>query len=459
VRPALCDWRHSRSGRIAAAVSIGAAARILSSVVTFLSLPLAVRYLGAERFGLWATVTSSVVVLNLLDLGITASLTNLIARACARGDRGSAARYTANALLLTAAIAVLVGIASAAVWRSVNWSVLLNVSAHVPSGEVSATVGVAVVVALMGLPASLSARVFAGFQEVHITNFVIAAGSLANLAGLFVGVGVRAPMPALFAMSMMWVNFGNLIALAVTLLYRKRWLHPRMALLDWAAARELLGSGSGFFLIQVAGVVVFNSDNLVVSHYLGATEVTPYSVTWRLVGLTAMLQSLLFPALWPAYADADARGDRAWMRSAFRLTMRSTLLLNSAFAAMLIVAGRPIIRWWAGPAAVPSEALLAVMAIWAVLSGCMTVESCLLAAVNRTREQGALSIVAAVVNLALSIVLVQRIGAVGVISGTILSYLLVLVVPQSLMVRNVLSGTVGLDRRQSTSPVPLASPQ
>lgn len=80
------------------------------------------------------------------------------------------------------------------------------------------------------------------------------------------------------------------------------------------------------------------------------------------------------------------------------------------------------------------------MAVWSVISGFMTAESCLLAAVNRTREQGMLSVVAAAVNVALSIVLVQRIGAVGVIAGTILSYLLVLVVPQSLMVRSVLRG-------------------
>lgn len=86
----------------------------------------------------------------------------------------------------------------------------------------------------------------------------------------------------------------------------------------------------------------------------------------------------------------------------------------------------------------PSSSLLAAMALWGVISGFMTVESCLLAAVERTREQGILSVVAAAVNLALSVVLVQRIGAVGVIAGTILSYLLVLVVPQSLIVRSVM---------------------
>ena len=118
--------------------------------------------------------------------------------------------------------------------------------------------------------------------------------------------------------------------------------------------------------------------------------------------------------------------------------MRGTLAINIASAATLVAFGKPVIRWWAGEAAVPSTMLLAAMALWAVISSCMTAESCLLAAVGRTRLQGMLSIVAAFVNLVLSIVLVQRIGALGVIAGTILSYLLVLVVPQSLVVRSVL---------------------
>jgi len=154
--------------------------------------------------------------------------------------------------------------------------------------------------------------------------------------------------------------------------------------------------------------------------------------------MTAVMQGLLFPALWPAYAEACARGDYAWVRRAFRITFRGTIAFNLVFGVLLLAIGRTLIRWWVGPSAVPSLALLGAMALWAVISGAMTVESCLLAAVNRTREQGVLSVVAAGLNLSLSIVLVQRAGAVGVIAGTVLSYLIVLVVPQSLMVRQVL---------------------
>jgi O-antigen/teichoic acid export membrane protein len=431
-------WRQTRGGRIAAAAASGAVARVLSSLLTLLSLPLAVRYLGAERFGVWATIASTVALLNLLDLGIASTLTNHLARAYALGDKPYAARCMTNALALTASLASMAGLAFAIVWPRVDWMALFNVGASVSRNEVNYTVAAAAALMLLGLPAALGSKVFAGYQEVHLGNFAIAIGAVANLVGLLAGIALRVSMPVLLVASVGCVTLCNLAALVGTLIGYKPWLRPRAALLDWSMARELLASGSAFFLIQIAGAVVFSSDNLVVSHYLGAAQVTPYVVTWRLVALAAVLQSLIFPALWPAYAEAHARYDYAWMRRAFRFTLRSTLALNLTCAFVFMVTGKFLIRWWAGAAAVPSSALLAAMALWAVISGFMSVESCLLAAVNRTREQGVLSIVAAAVNLGLSIVLVQRIGSVGVIAGTILSYVLVLVVPQSLIVRSVL---------------------
>lgn len=411
---------------------------MLSSLLTLVSLPLAVRYLGPERFGVWATIASTVVLLNLLDLGIASILTNHISHSYAMGDREYAARYTTNALVLTASTACIAALTLAAAWPRIDWMAVFNVAASVPRHEVSATVAVAAALMLLGLPASLGSRIFAGYQEVHFSNVVVAVGTVANLAGLLTGVALRVSMPVLFVMSAGCVTLCNIAGLTGTLVWCKPWLRPRLALIEWRGIRELLSSGSGFFLIQIAGVVVFSSDNVVVSHYLGAAQVTPYNVTWRLVALTAVLQSLVFPVLWPAYTEAYARGDYEWMRRAFRLMMRGTMALNLGCAVVLVTFGKTLIRWWAGEAAVPSTALLAAMAMWAVISGCMTVESCLLAAVNRTREQGVLSVIAAAMNLALSIILVQRIGTVGVIAGTIVSYVLVLVVPQSLIARSVL---------------------
>jgi O-antigen/teichoic acid export membrane protein len=229
---------------------------------------------------------------------------------------------------------------------------------------------------------------------------------------------------------------ANFILLVSTIV-GKPWLLPRRSALDRRVIRELFTSGSSFLLVQVAAVVVFSSDNLIVSHYLGPAEVTPYNVTWRLAGFAAVLQTLIFPAVWPAYAEAYAVGDYGWIRHTFATMVRGVATLNLLCAAVLILFGRQVIRLWAGPPAIPGTALLCAMALWAVINGVMSVESCLLAALNRIRAQAVLSIIAAILNVWLSIVLVRRIGALGVITGTILSYLLILVVPQTLIVRDV----------------------
>src|SRR5271166_592555 len=427
----------SRYGRIFKAVWSGAAARLLSSTLTLISLPLAVRYLGAERYGVWATITSTVVWINLLDLGIANTLTNHISRAFALEDRTSAARYFTNALVLTAGVSAIAGTAFASVFPRINWIALFNVSANVHASEVSSTVAAAAALMLLGLPCNLGSKLLAGYQELHRNNFAVCAGAVASVVGLALGIVLRVSMPVLFVMSAGCLTFASLATLLVTVTWAKPWLLPRPSLIDSRAIRELLTSGSSFFLIQVAAVVVFSSDNLVVSHYLGAAEVTPYSVTWRLVGLAALLQSLIFPALWPAYAEAYARRDYGWMRRTFALTMKGTVAVNLACVLLLMLFGRTIIRVWAGPTAVPTKPLMLAMGVWVLISGFMSVESCLLAALNRTREQAGLSIIAAVVNIALSIALVRHIGSVGVIGGTILSYLVVLVVPQSLVVRGL----------------------
>jgi O-antigen/teichoic acid export membrane protein len=308
------------------------------------------------------------------------------------------------------------------------------------------------VLMLAGLPLNLAAKVFAGYQELHTYNKTLAVGAIGSVVGLIIGIWVRVSMPTLFLLSFgsnTLVATGTLLSLV---LWHKPWLRPRLRLLSLHKALDLLSTGWSFLLIQAAAMVVFSTDNIIVSHYLGAAEVTPYSVTWRVVSLGSVLQALVFPALWPAYAEARARGEVAWIRRTFAIAMRTTIALNVAWAVFLVVFGQFGIRLWAGHAAVPQRSLLVAMAFWSVIAGFMTAQSCLLGALNRTRVQAVASALAAVVNVALSIVLVVRIGSLGVILGTIISYLIVLVVPQSFVVMNAIRNLERDSRASASAP-------
>ena len=430
--------QSARYERLAKAVWSGAAARLVTTAAGMMSISLTVRYLGGDRYGLWATVAGAVMWVNLLDLGVANALTNNLARAHALDDRLSAAQHLTNALLMTGSMAVVAGLTFAVGFRYVNWMRLLNVGAAVPQLEVRHFVAAAIGLLLAGLPGGLAGRVLAGYQELHRYNFVTCAGAITGLLALALGMIFHVSMPLLFILSAGCLPLASLTLLVRTIGWSKPWLRPRLLLSNKNTILELLSSGWAFFLIQISAVVVYSSDNLIVSHYLGPAEVTPYSVTWRLASLAAVVQSLLFPALWPAYAEAHARRDYNWVRRTFTFTLRGTVVFNAASAVLLVSLGKPLIRLWAGPVAVPSAPLLVAMAVWILVSGFMSVESCLLAALNRTRAQAVLSIVAAALNVTLSITLVQRVGSLGVIAGTILSYLFVLVVPQSILVRNLL---------------------
>ncbi len=445
----LFDDRRYR--RIATAVVSGGAARVLSSLLTLISLPLAVRYLGAERYGVWATVLSVAVWVNLLDLGIANSLTNLISQAYARQDRTEAARAFSNALAVTLGAVGLAACIFGFLWSRVNWIALFNASPSLQS-EVRSTVLIAMGLTLASLPLNLAGKLFAGYQELHTYNKTMAVRTVGSVVGLIAGIWIHASMPTLFLLSFGSITLVSTATLLWLLLWHKPWLRPRLGFVSLHQTLALLKTGWSFLVIHAAALVVFSTDNIIVSHYLGAAAVTPYSVTWRVVGLGSALQVLVFPALWPAYAEAHARGEVEWIRRTYAIAMRTTIALNVAWAVFLVAFGRFGIRLWAGHAAVPPRSLLLAMAFWSVIAGFMTAQSCFLGALNRTRVQAVASALAAVVNVVLSIVLVVRIGSLGVILGTIISYLVVLVVPQSLAVMHAIRNLERNSRSCNTAP-------
>lgn len=407
-------------------------------LVNALSIPITVRYLGPEQFGVWVTISTTLSLLVVLDLGIASALTNLISEAYAKESRELAARYATSAFWMMMIIAAALGLIGTALWPVIPWGPVFRLEGAAKAMVASRAVAVAYAVFLFGLPAGLAAKLLGGYQELRTANIFAAAGSVANLLAVVVVTRLHGSLPLLIGASSGAAVGANALCLVWIWSRHKPWLRPSRRYWSRAVARQLMTGGSQLFILQLAGLIVFNSDNFVIAHYLGPIEVTPYSVTWKLVGYAAALQIIVTPALWPAYAEAWVRGDVLWIRRTLVNVMASTMGVATAASAALLVWGKQIVRLWAGSAAVPSQSLIAAMCFWVVLSTFMGNTATVLSATNEMRLQATLSVIAAGVNLWLSILLVQRIGSLGVILGTIASYLLILVIPQTWKVVSVL---------------------
>jgi O-antigen/teichoic acid export membrane protein len=431
------DKRYRRIWSAAASALLGKGTTLLVSVIT---VPLAVRYLGAESYGLWITISSTVTMFFVFDIGIANTLTNLISEAYASNDRERAAASFATAFWMVLGIAACLGILGWVIWPQLHWTSIFHVRTEVLGRETSHAMAAAFIVFLIALPTGLAAKVLGGYQELHAANFFATGGSVLSLLVVLAVVYLHGSLTLLVAGFAGSTVAANAACLLWICLYHKPWMMPWPRRVAPALIGRIFHSGTQFFAIQLAGLVVFSSDNLIIAHYLSPADVTPYAVTWRLVGYMTGVQALILPALWPAYSEAYAKGHLAWIRSAYSRVRRLTVAILVVGCGVTLVAGRDIIRLWAGAAAVPSSLLLWLMVVWIVVFAFTLNQSSLMGATYRVGKQAISSSLAAIANLILSILWVKTMGPAGVLLATIVSYLVFIVAVQFMEVRRILRG-------------------
>lgn len=428
------DHSQRRYARIVRGIFTGLAGRGVAVLVSLVSVPLTVGYLGAERYGAWVTISTVVAWIALADLGLSNSLTNAVSEGYAKENDSLSGDYVAAGFWSLVAIAAFLTALFFPLWRVISWDRIFNVQSQQARAEVGPAVAVAFVIFVLNLPVSIVAKIFGAYQEVSLANIWSAVGNVLSLGALVVVTRLNGGLVSLVLAMSGTVLLVNSISALWLFGYSKPWLVPRLSRVTMVGIKKLVSLGGMFFLIQIAALILFQSDNLIIAHYLGAAAVTPYSVTWRLFNYTMIFQVLASPSYWPAYAEAFARGDRAWVRHSFRMNLNFTLASSFVIALPLVFFGRWIIRVWAGNTAVPSSGLLLCMGIWSLIYGATISQSCVLASAGKLKGQTVYALAAATTNLVVSIILVQRIGLTGVIVGTIVAYVTCVIVPQSIEV-------------------------
>ena len=106
---------QERHRRIVLTAIASIAERGAGILTTLLVVPLTLRFLGDERYGLWMAITSLIGMVGFANLGLGNGLLNMIADAHGRDDPQAARRFVSNAfaLLVPVALVVVIGFAVA----------------------------------------------------------------------------------------------------------------------------------------------------------------------------------------------------------------------------------------------------------------------------------------------------------------------------------------------------------
>jgi len=412
-----------RYRRAAWSTVAGVGARLLGLAVSLVTIPLAIGYLGAERYGLWITISAITAMLTFADFGLGNGLMNAVANAYGRDDAAAAQRAVSSAFLILTAIAAVAITGFALLYGVVPWATVTNVSTATAAAEAGPTVLVFFLCFAVSLPLGLAQRIQYGRQEGFEVSLWSALGSLLGLAGLVVAMQLQAGLPWL----VLALAGGPVVATALNwlILFSRRHpeLRPHVRLATGRAALGLIKVGMLFFVLQLAVAVAYQSDVVVAARLLGPSAAAEYSVALRLFFLVPTLLSLLFVPLWPAYGEAIARGDLGWVRRTLARSTTLGVILAAVSSTFLVVAGRDVLRIWLGPVFDPPLMLLLGMALWAVVSTGFTSISMLLNGATVVKFQVIVASLMAGTSIVASIVLGSRFGLPGIIWGTLLAYL------------------------------------
>jgi O-antigen/teichoic acid export membrane protein len=419
------------------------------NVATLLAVvPLTLRYLGPERYGLWMTVTSLLMMLSFADLGLGNGLVSAVASASGREDREDTRKAVSTAFVLLGGIGLLLLVAFAVAYPRIPWAWLLNLSSEQLASEAGPAVAVLLGCFALGLPLAVTSRVLTGHQETHRANLWLAAGNVLGLASLSVVVRLHGSLPLLVLAAAGSPVVAALAATAHEFGSRRRWLQPQITSFCPSQARRLLGAGSMFVVLQLAATVLVAADNIIIAHTLGTEAVTQYAVPARLFSVVPVVIGLAMNPFWPAYAEASARGDGAWIRTTLTRSVVLAAVMAGGAAIALVLAGPLILAAWVGEAVRPNTALLLGLGAWGCLSAIGSSVSTALNGLGVLKLQAACATVAMVVAVTTKVVLASRFGLAGVAWGVVPGYAAIVLAPGVWAARRALGETRTAPARQ-----------
>jgi len=428
----------SDRGRAAARTAIGAVlARPLNMLLSMATTAVLVRFMGVEQFGTWAVWQNLAGVLGVFALGVPLSLMNHVSAARAAGDQRRLSRILSTAFFMMVAAGAVV-ISATAAWLSIDVSLggLARVDGRPHDSAIPACAAVFIVYAALNLAAGLFDRVTTASQDGWISAGCQVAGSTISLALVGLACWLGASLPIVAAGWAAGALFGSAINGIVARARYGAWAMPRLASFCSREMRQLLAEGWQFMLLGFIGLITLQSDPLLISIWDtfhaatgGSRAVAEMAIPLRFFNIASAVIFVFLGPLWPAYADARARGDIEWSR---RTLVRS--LLATAAVAMLLIGpatfwGETLLAWWVGEeVAVPSSLLLAFGG-WAVVTIMSYPVVMYLNGFGQLRLQLLMGLIFMLCVLPAKFMGLAWYGSTGMIAATVLVFILVQFVP------------------------------
>ena len=392
----------------------------LSSAISFLLAPFLVHSLGKTNYGLWTLVLSLTGYFGLLDLGIRSSVGRFVARYLALGDQTNANRTINTALVILSAGGTLSLLAT---WVMVEF--FFHRFRVGPESEMTGKIALLLLginVSCM-LPMGVFSSLLIAIERYDVLNTMTVIGETTR-ALLVVGAikfGYGLVTLAAITLSISFVQY-----IAILLLVRSYYpaLKIGTGFVNIVTFKALVSYGGFRFISIVSNQLIFYSDSLVIGLYLGAEAITYFAIAGSLMNTGRNVVSLVTDTLTPSAARMDATDDVSGLQRLLILGTRMALLVALPLCLGFIFLGEQFMTLWMGKEFAYCATILAVLTIPQFTSMAQYVSTAVLSSMAKHNVLAYIALAEGVANVMLSIILVRKMGLIGVAWGTVITHLI-----------------------------------
>lgn len=192
--------------------------------------------------------------------------------------------------------------------------------------------------------------------------------------------------------------------------------------------KEVMGIGIQFFFLQIAGIILFASSNIIISNILGPEEVTPYNIAYRYFSVVPLGFNVLITPMWSAVTEAYTKGDMEWIRKSM-LRIRKMLFYTAILILIMILCSHFVYNIWIGNEVLIPWGMTIIMGVYSYIIVWSLSYSSFLNGIGILRMQIINIVIVAVAFFPMALFLIDLFGVLGIaltmcltnISGAILN--------------------------------------
>jgi O-antigen/teichoic acid export membrane protein len=335
---------NRRSARLQVNLVANFAGQGWVALMSLAFIPIYIKYLGIEAYGLIGLFALLQAWLNFLDIGMTPTLGREMARFTAGSHSAQSIRdllRSIEVIALSIAILIAGGIALGANWIATSW---LQAEALPVEVVAQAFVVMGIVTAIRFVESIYRSSIIGLQRQVlfNVLNSVIA--TMRGLGALGVMVWVSATIEAFFIWQGL-VSVATLMILAATT-YASVPSGDRSGRFSLRALRDVWRFAGGMIGITFLALLLMQIDKILLSTILSLSEYGYYTLAAVVAGAVYVAITPITQAFYPRLCELYARNDQAALIETYHKGAQLVSVFAGSVAIVIILFAETFLRLW-----------------------------------------------------------------------------------------------------------------